>query len=151
MNKCLQTAHVPEWMTKGTTTFIQKDPNKGTAPNNYRPITCLPMMCKILTAQIREEIYYSLTNRWRNERMLQRIQRHSRTTLHSSTHPWWEQNQTENLAMAWIDYKKAYDMVLHSWIINSLKMYTLITLTIHDCHDTTKPHTQKMHCRIQTQ
>ena len=60
MNKCLQTAHIPEWMTKGRTTLIQKDPNKGTAPNNYRPITCLPMMWKILTAQIREEIYHSL-------------------------------------------------------------------------------------------
>ena len=62
MNKCLQRAHVPEWMTKGRTTLIQKDPNKGTAPNNYRPITCLPVMWKILTAQIREEIYYSLTS-----------------------------------------------------------------------------------------
>ena len=39
MNKCLQKAHVPEWMTKGKTTLIQKDPNKGTAPNKYRPIT----------------------------------------------------------------------------------------------------------------
>ena len=29
-----------------------KDPLKGTAPNNYRPIMYLPMMWKILTAQI---------------------------------------------------------------------------------------------------
>ena len=63
MNKCLQRAHVPEWMAKGKTTLKQKDPNKGTAPNNYRPITCLPIMWKILTEQIREEIYYSLTSR----------------------------------------------------------------------------------------
>ena len=63
MNKCLQTTHVPEWMNKRRTTLIQKHPNKGTAPNNYRPITCLLMMWKILTAQIREEIYYSLTSR----------------------------------------------------------------------------------------
>ena len=27
--------------------------------------------------------------------------------------------------MAWIDYKKAYDMVLQSWIINCLKMYKI--------------------------
>ena len=27
--------------------------------------------------------------------------------------------------MAWIDYKKAYDTVPHSWIINSLKMYKI--------------------------
>ena len=63
MNKCLQRAHVPEWMTKGRTILIQKDPSKEIAPNNYRPITCLPMMWKILRAQIREEIYYSLTSR----------------------------------------------------------------------------------------
>ena len=54
MNRCLQDAHVPEWMTKGKTTLIQKDPSKETVPNNYRPITCLSMMWKILTTQIRE-------------------------------------------------------------------------------------------------
>ena len=48
-------------MTKRRTTLIQKDPIKGTDPNNFRPITCLPMMSKILTAQTREIIYYSLT------------------------------------------------------------------------------------------
>ena len=28
-----------------------------------------------------------------------------------------------NLAMAWIDYKKAYDMLLHSWIIECLDLF----------------------------
>ena len=37
MNKCLQTAHVLEWMTKGKTTLIQKDPNKGIAPTITDP------------------------------------------------------------------------------------------------------------------
>ena len=32
---------------------------------------------------------------WRTERLLQRIQRHSRITLHRSTHPKWEQDKTE--------------------------------------------------------
>ena len=50
-------------MTKRKTTLIQKDPHKGTASNNYRPITCLPKMWKILTAQIREAIYCSRNNR----------------------------------------------------------------------------------------
>ena len=31
----------------------------------------------------------------------------------------------KNLAMAWFDYKKAYDMVPQSWIINCLKMYKI--------------------------
>ena len=63
MNVCLEGAQEYEWMTKGNITLIQKDPSKGTAQNNYRPINCLPMMWKILTAQIREKIYYSLTSR----------------------------------------------------------------------------------------
>ena len=62
MKKCLQDAYVPEWMIKGKTTLIQKDTSKGTSPNNYRPITCLPLMWKILTVQIRRKIYYSLTS-----------------------------------------------------------------------------------------
>ena len=44
MNRSQQAADVLEWMTKGKTTLIQKDSIKGTAPNNYRPITCLLMM-----------------------------------------------------------------------------------------------------------
>ena len=32
----------------------------------------------------------------------------------------------KNLVMAWIDYKKAYDMVPHSWILNCLKMYKIL-------------------------
>ena len=55
INRCLQDTHVPEWMTKGKTTLIQKDPSKVTAPNNYRPITSLPMMWKIISAQIRKK------------------------------------------------------------------------------------------------
>ena len=53
----LQGAQVTDRMSKGKNTFIQKEPNKGNAPNNYRPITCLQMW-KILTAQIKEKIYY---------------------------------------------------------------------------------------------
>ena len=62
---------------------------------------------------------------WRTERMLQRIQRHSRITLHRSTHLGWEQNQTEKSSYSLDWHKKGYDMVPHSWIINSLKMYKI--------------------------
>ena len=99
MNRCLQGAHVLKWMTKGKITLIQKDPLKGTTPNNYRPITYLTMMWKILTAQIREEIYYSLTIRKlfpeEPKKMPQRIQKHRSVTLHRSAHPKQEQDQME--------------------------------------------------------
>ena len=32
-------------------------------------------------------------------------------------------SRTKNLAMAWIDYKKAYDMVPHLWIIECLDLF----------------------------
>ena len=37
--------------------------SENTPSNNYRPITCLPIMWIIVTAQIKEQIYYSLISR----------------------------------------------------------------------------------------
>ena len=126
MNRCLQGAQVPDWMTKGKTTLIQKDTNKGTAPNNYRPISCLPMIWKIFTAQIKEKIYYSLTNRGLFPDKQKGCRKGSRGTadlLYIDQHILNEsKTRRENLAMAWIDYEKAYDMVPQRWIINYLKM-----------------------------
>ena len=129
MNRCLQDAQVPDWMTKGKTTLTQKDPSKGTVPNNYRPITCLPMMWKILTAQIREEIYYSLISRGLFPDEQKGYRKGSRGTaelLYIDQHILNEsKNRRKNLAMAWTDYKKAYDMVPQGWIINCLKLYKI--------------------------
>ena len=47
-------------MTKTKTTLIQKDHKKGTFCGNYWPVKRLPMTWKIMTAQIKEEIYNSL-------------------------------------------------------------------------------------------
>ena len=48
---------LPEWMTHGRTVFCHMDPQKGNAADNYRPITCLPLMWKLLTGVIAEEMY----------------------------------------------------------------------------------------------
>ena len=197
MNRCLLGAQVPEWMTKGKTTLIQKDPSKETAPNNYRPITFLPIMWKILTAQIREKLYQSFTGRRLFPDEQKGCCKGSTGTaelLFIDQHILNEsKTRRKNLAMAWIDYKKAYDMVPQSWILlHCLKMYKLshevinfieltmknlesgadsrkkkiswnkdpkrdfprrctITLTIHNCHDATELHPQKMRNRTQTQ
>ena len=115
MNECLQRANVPEWMTKGTTTLIQKDPSKGTALNNYRPTTFLPMMWKILTAQIKEEIHYSLTSRSlfpEEQTGCRKGPRGTAGLLYIDQHILNEsKTRRKDLAMAWIDNKKAYDMV----------------------------------------
>ena len=56
MNKLFEESYT-RMDDKGKGTLIQKDPQKVTVANNYRPITCLAMMRKILTVQIREDIY----------------------------------------------------------------------------------------------
>ena len=48
---------------------------------------------------------------------------YKKSTLHWSAYP--QREQDKNLAMAWIDYKKACDMAPQSWKINGLKMYKI--------------------------
>ena len=110
MNRCLQGAQVPEWMTKRKTTLIQKFPSKGTAPNHYRPVTCLPMMWKILTAQIREKIYYLLTSRGLFSNEQKGYRKGSRCTAELLYVDQRILNESKTrrkiLAMAWIDHKR---------------------------------------------
>ena len=46
-----------KWMTRSHTVLCQKDPRKGNTADNYRLITCLPLMWKLLTGMIAEEMY----------------------------------------------------------------------------------------------
>ena len=48
---------IPEWLTKGRTVLCLKDIAKGNAVDNYRPISCLPLMWKLLTGIIAETMY----------------------------------------------------------------------------------------------
>ena len=87
------------------------------------------MTRKILTAQIREEIYYSLTNRRlfpEEQKGCRKGSRGSAELLYIDQHILNEsETRRKNLAIAWIDYKKVYDMVPQSWIIHCLKMYKI--------------------------
>ena len=115
-------------MTKGKTILIQKDLSKGTATNNYRPIACLQMMLKILTAQIREKIYNSLTSREfpDEQKGCRKGSRGTAELLYIDQHIINEsKTRRKSLAIPRIDYKKAYDMLPQSWILHCLKMYKI--------------------------
>ena len=122
LDQCLQNGLVPEWLTKGTTTLIMKDKNKGAEVTNYRPITCLPMMWKLLTGILSEEIYSHLAEKNLLPTEQKGCRKESRGTkdqllIDRMIIQNCKRRQT-GLAMAWIDYKKAFDMVPHSWILN---------------------------------
>ena len=82
-----------------------------------------------ITSTNKEEIYYSLTSRRLFPDEQKGCCKGSRGTaelLYIDQHILNEsKTRRENLAIALIEYKKAYDMVPHSWIINSLKMYKI--------------------------
>ena len=46
-----------DWLTYGRTVLCQKDSTKGNTVDNYRPITCLPLLWKLLTGIISEHLY----------------------------------------------------------------------------------------------
>ena len=118
----------PEWLTDGLTYLIPKT-EEPKNPKNYRPITCLPTMYKILTSILTERTYTFLEENellpaeqkgckrgsygckdqlMINKMILENCRRNKR-----------------NLSSAWIDYKNAFDSVPHSWIIKCLEMFKI--------------------------
>ena len=102
------------------------DPEKGNAPNNYRPIACLPLMWKLLTNILAEKVYAHLSEK----NVLSDEQKGCRKDSRGTKDQFLIDKQVlkhckkhqRNLAMGWIDYKKAYDMVLHRWLTEAMKM-----------------------------
>ena len=122
MNKYLQGAN--KWMTKGKTTLIQKDTLQQLQTHNLTTNSV-----ENINSKNKEEIYDSLTSYglfpeeqkgnckgFRETGELLYIDQH---ILNES------KTRQKNLSMAWIDYKKAYDKVPQSWIINCFKMYKI--------------------------
>ena len=79
MNKCLQRTDITERV-------IQKHSLEGNVTTNYRPIRGLPVTWKILRAEIRKKIPYSLISQG-TKRMPQENQRQRGINICRSTHP----------------------------------------------------------------
>ena len=116
---------LPEWVNFGRTILCLKDHIEGNMVDNFRPISCLPLMWKLMTGVIAEAMYKHL------EEILPEEQKGCRRKLRGTKDQLlldkailkdFKRRHT-NLAMAWIDYSKAYDMVSHSWIGECLKMF----------------------------
>ena len=121
LKECLDNGFVPTWLTRARTSFLHKDKTKGNVASNYRPITCLILMWKLLTGVIADQIYAHLDP----EKLLPEEQKGCRKGSRGTNNLLYidravikeVKSRNKNLAMAWIDYKKAYHMFPHSWII----------------------------------
>ena len=127
LQHCINNHQAPEWMTKGRSALVQKDKSKGNVTSNYRPITCLPIMGKLLTAIISERLYNYLEETNTMPHQQKGCRRKCRGTkdqlLIDKMVMMNSKRRKTNLSMAWIDYKKAFDMIPHSWLIECLEIY----------------------------
>ena len=118
---------IPEWLTKGRTVLCLKDVAKGNAVDNYRPISCLPLMWKLFTGIISDSMYDYLETSGILPVEQKGCRKNTRGTkdqiLIDKTVLKDCKRRRTNLGMAWIDYRKAYDMVPHSWIIECMDMF----------------------------
>ena len=60
LKECSDSEFVSSWLTRERTSLLQKDKSKGNVASNCRPITCFPLMWKILTGVIAVQIYAHL-------------------------------------------------------------------------------------------
>ena len=129
LNNCLVNNSIPSWMTIGRTVLLMKDPAKGNEVGNYRPIACLNIIWKIMSGIFSDKTYKHLDGNNILPVEQKGCRKSSRGTkdhlvLDKVILKNCKKRHT-NLCMSWIDFKKAYDMVPHSWIIESMKMFGL--------------------------
>nr|CAI5864221.1 unnamed protein product [Callosobruchus analis] len=123
-----QPNRLPKFLTQGITYIKPKNADTKN-PANYRPITCLPTLYKIITATICRSIEQHLTQ----NNILTEEQKGCRkqsqgckeqliidTVIMEQT-----RKENRNLHTCFIDYKKAFDSVPHSWLIKILRIYKI--------------------------
>ena len=127
LQNCIDAQCIPLWMTRGKTVLIQKDKNKGTIASNYRPITCLPIMWKIMTGICADYMYEHLEA---CGALPDEQKGCKRNVMGTKDHLLLDKfimklvkQKKKDICMAWVDYKKAFDMVPHDWIIECMNIY----------------------------
>ena len=129
--------NLPSWFTRGRSVLLYKkgDPCN---PANYRPITCLCVCYKIVTSLLTEKLQSHLSQGNAiplEQRALKRGEwgcTHAHlldTAIVSDTIK--SGNTRKKLAVAWIDYAKAYDSIPHSLFLWCMRKTHVSNLLIH--------------------
>ena len=126
LNENIQSLSTPSWLVKSRTVLIQKDSAKDNATGNYQPIACLNLLRELKTGITADKLYQHL----KNENLLLEEQKGCRYASRGTKDQLLIdkavirncKRRKTNLNIAWVDFRKAYDMVPHAWIIKALKL-----------------------------
>ena len=114
-------------MTTGRAVLLLKDKSKGNEVSTYRPITYLPLMCKLFTSIVADEIYNHLKENDLSPEEQKGCRRNRRGTkdqlLIDKAVMKNCRRRKVGLSMVWVNYRKAYD---RPWIFVELQITHLI-------------------------
>jgi hypothetical protein len=118
----------PEFLAHGITYLKPKDSDTKN-PSKYRPITCLPTIYKIMTSCIKVIIYdhcqkLNILNEEQKGFVKECFGCKEQLIIDTVIMEQARKNN-RNIYTAFIDYKKAYDSLPHSWLIKILKIYKI--------------------------
>ncbi|CAB3260828.1 unnamed protein product [Arctia plantaginis] len=126
----LDSGSLPQFLTTGITHLLYKS-GSVMDPKNFRPITCLPTMYKLLTSILRLKITLHINNNSIMSVSQNGCRSGTRGTkdllIIDMTISQQVRCNRKSLATCWIDYKKAYDSVPHTWLLKVLELYKIDT------------------------
>ena len=116
---------LPKWLSLALTSLLPKN-NETHIPKNYRPIACLNIMYKLFTSCLN----LFLTDHVQSNNIITPEQAGGKRIVWGTTEqPLVNKNIMKevkslrrSLTTVWLDYKKAFDSVPHSWLIYALKL-----------------------------
>ncbi|CAH1239100.1 Hypp5710 [Branchiostoma lanceolatum] len=125
INASIQTSEFPEDWKNARLSPIHKAGDRD-APNNYRPISILPAVSKILERAVHTQLYdYMTTNNILSEVQSGFRPGHStQTAVHLLTERWYKaMNEGELTGAVFIDLSKAFDTLDHTILLQKMSRY----------------------------
>ena len=120
LGSCLQENNLPKWMVTGKSLLCIKEIQKGNLVLNFTPITCLPLVWELLTSILAEDLYEHLEKTsslpWEQKECMKGSRGAKDQLLIEKMIVKDCKRRLTSLAVAWIDYRKVYDMAPHGWI-----------------------------------
>ena len=121
-------SETPRFLSQAIT-YLKPKSAETLNPKNYRPITCLNTIYKILSSIVTQKV----TQHIETENVLTEEQKGCRKGSQGCKEHLiidmvvasQAKKRKRNLAVSWIDYQKAFDSVPHTWLLKILSIYKI--------------------------